>query len=60
MSSNRTGTGTEAGVRIWDPNGSREYLDSVGLRDYKIGMLAPVYGFQWRHFGATYQGPDHN
>ncbi|POV98387.1 hypothetical protein PSTT_14496, partial [Puccinia striiformis] len=47
---------SEAGVRIWDPNGSREYLDSVGLRDYKIGMLAPVYGFQWRHFGATYQG----
>ena len=20
--------------------------------------LGPVYGFQWRHFGASYQGPD--
>lgn len=45
---------SEAGVKIWDGNGSREYLDSVGLSHRQIGDLGPVYGFQWRHFGADY------
>lgn len=41
------------GVKIWDKNGSKEYLESIGiLRDE--GDLGPVYGFQWRHFGASY------
>ncbi|CZR67744.1 probable CDC21-thymidylate synthase [Phialocephala subalpina] len=44
----------EAGVKIWDGNGSREYLDSVGLSHRAVGDLGPVYGFQWRHFGAEY------
>lgn len=44
----------EAGVKIWDGNGSREYLDSVGLSHREVGDLGPVYGFQWRHFGAEY------
>ena len=35
-----------------DGNGSREYLDSVGLTDREEWDLGPVYGFQWRHFGA--------
>ena len=43
-----------AGVKIWDGNGSREYLDSVGLAHRAVGDLGPVYGFQWRHFGAEY------
>ena len=43
-----------AGVKIWDGNGSREYLDSVGLNHRDEGDLGPVYGFQWRHFGADY------
>ncbi|KAF2196411.1 bifunctional dihydrofolate reductase-thymidylate synthase [Delitschia confertaspora ATCC 74209] len=47
---------TEQGVKIWDGNGSREYLDSVGLTHYEEGELGPVYGFQWRHFGAEYKG----
>ncbi|KAK4237124.1 thymidylate synthase/dCMP hydroxymethylase domain-containing protein [Achaetomium macrosporum] len=42
------------GVRIWDGNGSREFLDSLGLTDREVGDLGPVYGFQWRHFGAQY------
>ncbi|KAH0565453.1 hypothetical protein GP486_001153 [Trichoglossum hirsutum] len=42
------------GVKIWDGNGSREYLDSVGLSHREVGDLGPVYGFQWRHFGAEY------
>ncbi|GAB1318042.1 Thymidylate synthase [Madurella fahalii] len=42
------------GVKIWDGNGSREFLDSLGLTSREAGDLGPVYGFQWRHFGATY------
>ena len=45
---------SEAGIKIWDGNGSREYLDSVGLPHRAVGDLGPVYGFQWRHFGAGY------
>lgn len=45
---------SEAGIKIWDGNGSREYLDSVGLPHREVGDLGPVYGFQWRHFGAEY------
>ncbi|KAL9021159.1 MAG: hypothetical protein Q9185_001559 [Variospora sp. 1 TL-2023] len=43
-----------AGIKIWDGNGSRAYLDSIGLPDRAEGDLGPVYGFQWRHFGAEY------
>jgi thymidylate synthase len=46
---------SEAGIHIWDGNGSREYLDSVGLSHRVEGDLGPVYGFQWRHFGAQYK-----
>jgi thymidylate synthase len=46
---------SEAGVKIWDGNGSREFLDSRGLSHREVGDLGPVYGFQWRHFGAEYE-----
>lgn len=45
---------SEAGIKIWDGNGSREFLDRVGLGHRETGDLGPVYGFQWRHFGAEY------
>ena len=41
-------------VHIWDQNGSREYLDSIGLGHYEEDYLGPVYGHQWRHFNADY------
>jgi dihydrofolate reductase/thymidylate synthase len=44
----------EKKIKIWDGNSSREYLDSIGLTDRAEGDLGPVYGFQWRHFGAEY------
>jgi len=43
----------EKKVTIWNANASREFLDSRDL-DYEIDDLGPVYGFQWRHFGAEY------
>ena len=45
---------SEAGIKIWDGNGSREFLDKIGLGHREVGDLGPVYGFQWRHFGAEY------
>jgi thymidylate synthase len=42
-------------VRIWDANATREFLDSRGLFEREQGDLGPVYGFQWRHFGAEYK-----
>ena len=42
-------------VHIWDSNGSREFLDSRGLNNYKENDLGPIYGFQWRHFNAEYK-----
>jgi thymidylate synthase len=38
------------GVNIWKGNTSREFLDSVGLIDYEVGEMGPMYGYQWRHF----------
>ena len=45
---------SKRGVKIWDGNGSREFLDKYGFKDRKEGDLGPVYGFQWRHWGAAY------
>jgi len=45
---------SKKGVRIWEGNGSREFLDKIGLTEREEGDLGPIYGWQWRHFGAKY------
>jgi thymidylate synthase len=44
----------QQGVHIWDGNTTREFLDSRGLHLYPEGMAGPIYGYQWRNFGASY------
>lgn len=46
---------SEKGIRIWDGNSSKEFLTKLGFPDREQGDLGPVYGFQWRHFGAKYE-----
>jgi len=48
----------DQGVHIWDGNTSRDFLDKRGLQHYQEGDIGPTYGFQWRHFGAEYEGCD--
>ena len=43
----------DKGVHIWNANASREFLESVGLKN-KENDLGPIYGHQWRHFNAPY------
>jgi dihydrofolate reductase/thymidylate synthase len=43
----------EKNVHIWDSNASKEFLTSRGL-NYNEGELGPIYGFQWRRFGAQF------
>lgn len=44
----------EKNVHIWDGNTSREFLDSLGHTNRREGDGGPIYGFNFRHFGAKY------
>jgi thymidylate synthase len=44
----------EQNVKIWNGNGTREFLDSRGLDYLKEDDLGPVYGHQWRFWNAPY------
>ncbi|EED43902.1 thymidylate synthase [Enterocytozoon bieneusi H348] len=44
----------QQGIHIWDGNSTREFFDKVGIQREEDD-LGPVYGFQWRHFGAHYK-----
>lgn len=50
----------DQGVHIWDGNTSREFLDSRGLQHYDVNELGPIYGHQWRHFNAKWEGDGHD
>jgi thymidylate synthase/dihydrofolate reductase len=41
------------GVNIWRPNTTAEFLAACKL-PYKEGTMGPMYGWNWRHFGASY------
>lgn len=45
-------------VKIWNDNGSRDFLDSRGLNHLEENDLGPVYGHQWRFFNASYTNCD--
>ena len=47
----------EKGVNIWKGNTSKEFIEKCNL-PYKEGDMGPMYGFQWRHFGADYKGSE--
>ena len=43
------------GVNIWKPNTTKEFIKKCGL-PYEEGDMGPLYGFNWKHFGAEYSG----
>jgi thymidylate synthase len=49
---------TDQNVHIWDANASREFIQSRGLEHYSDGELGPIYGHQWRHFNAKWEGDE--
>jgi thymidylate synthase len=48
----------DQGVHIWDANAAPEFLESRGLGHYSDGELGPIYGHQWRHFNAKWEGDE--
>lgn len=46
-------------VSIWKMNGEKNYPEKIGFKDRKEHDLGPIYGFQWRHFGAEYKTADY-
>ena len=44
----------DSGCKIWNGNTTTEYKKSVNLEHLKPEDCGPIYGFNWRHFGAEY------
>ena len=47
------------GVKIWEPNTSKDFLNKMNL-DYDEGLMGPMYGYQWRFFNKNYLNNDNN
>lgn len=43
-------------IHIWDGNTSRDFLDKRGLKEFIEGDMGETYGFNFRHFGGSYEG----
>lgn len=41
-------------VNIWKGNTTQEFLTENGLTHLRPGLMGPMYGYQWRSFGAQY------
>jgi dihydrofolate reductase/thymidylate synthase len=41
------------GINIWKGNSSKQFLKTNNL-NYDEGECGPIYGFQWRRFGANF------
>ena len=51
---------SEKGVKIWDDNTTKEFIEKMGL-PYDEGMMGPMYGYQWRYFNKPYlDNPNNN
>lgn len=48
----------EKGVKIWEGNTTREFLDNNGMKHIESGSLGKGYSFQWRAWGAKYKSID--
>ena len=50
---------SQKGVRIWEGNTTREFLDNLGppCNKYQVGDMGPMYGYQWRFFNKPYNTP---
>lgn len=47
----------DKGIKIWEKNTSEDFLKSLNL-PYDVGDMGPMYGYQWRHYGAAYKGSE--
>lgn len=50
---------TQKGIKIWEPNTSKEFLEKCNL-DYQPGDMGNMYGLQLRAFGCDYKGCNNN
>ena len=47
------------GVKIWEPNTNKDFLNKMNL-DYEEGLMGPMYGYQWRFFNKNYLNNNDN